>query len=77
MTASDSRKEQTVSDLLAALGLVHQPGDNGRRYLSGPTGPLGLMSAEEAVNLLDLMSKNSCLMCHSQGAIKRVLERER
>jgi hypothetical protein len=47
--------EKTVSKRLEVHGIKHQPGDNGRRYISSLYGPLGLMSAEEACNLLDML----------------------
>lgn len=55
MTATSLLGDKTISDRLTARGLAHQPGENGRRYVSGPSGPLGLMSAEEVVNLLALL----------------------
>lgn len=47
--------EKSISEQLSSYGITHEPSIDGRRYIRCALGSLGLMSADEAVNLLDLL----------------------
>jgi hypothetical protein len=46
---------ESISDMLAAYGVRHEPGPNGKRYLFTERGCIGQADAQEAVNLLGLL----------------------
>ena len=59
--------ERSVSDRLAEHGVAHEPGGNGRRHISYSGKPLGLMSAEEAVNLLSILDRQKRLIIENMA----------
>lgn len=52
---SDQYSDDSISDRLARHGITHEPGSFNRRFLRCEHGPLGMMDAAEAGNLLRLL----------------------
>jgi hypothetical protein len=51
-TGQQTNAEPSISELLAAYGITHEPGEHMRRYLRFNGNCIGMASAQEAVSLL-------------------------
>jgi hypothetical protein len=64
--------DRTISERLIALGVTHTSGTDQRRALSCLGIPIGMATAEEAVNLLNMLDTVSghAMVSHQQGESK-------
>jgi len=47
--------DRSISEQLAAYGIEHEPGADGRRFIRWHGKSLGQMDSEQAANLLELL----------------------